>query len=48
MIGKEILHYKIIEKLSKGGMFQIYARIIDEWIEILRIPISKAISGGVE
>ncbi len=48
MIGKSILHYNIIEKLGEGGMFQNYPRIIDEWIKILRIPISKAISGGVE
>ncbi len=48
MIGKSILHYNIIEKLGEGGMFQNYPRIIDEWIKILRIPISKAILGGVE
>ena len=47
MIGKKILHYRIIEKLGEGCMFQNYPRIIDEWDVILRIPVSEAQSGGV-
>ena len=47
MIGKSILHYRILEKLGEGGMFQNYPRIEDEWIVILRIPISKTKSGGI-
>jgi len=47
MAGKSILHYRIIEKLGEGGMFQNYPRIEDERHVILRIPISEAISGGI-
>lgn len=47
MIGENILHYKFIEKLGEGGMFQNYPRIEDEWNVILRIQMSKAISGAL-
>ena len=47
MIGKSILHNRILEKLGESGIFQNYPRIEDEWTVILGIPISKAKSGGI-
>ena len=58
MIRKNMFHYKILEKLGEGGIFQNYPRIEDEWFVILitpddgfaqrrRILISEAKSGGI-
>lgn len=48
MIGKTISPYKILDRLGVGGMSQNHPRIAGgERFVILRIPMSKAKSGGI-